>query len=214
MDQGGGPLTHLATTRIIRHSLGVGQLDNPIASPRTPHFLELNHQCSFLLCVGLWEQFFGSHPTFDPAKVWSTHADPKCKFFAWLALHERILTTDMLALRGWPHDPRCLLCLQEPETANHLCKDCPFSVTVWNQENTWTNKGLPISGYLLEPGNMSEWWDMMLANQLKQVHRRHNRRIFYTLWSIWKEQNRCIFTRLHLTHHEALLESGSLPSAS
>ncbi|XP_073353618.1 uncharacterized protein [Aegilops tauschii subsp. strangulata] len=71
-------------------------------------------------------QFYGSHPRFNPPKVWSAHAKPKCKFFAWLSLHGRILTADRLALRGWPHDPRCQLCLQEPETASHLCKDCPF----------------------------------------------------------------------------------------
>ena len=50
-------------------------------------------------------QFFGSYSRFDTTKVWSANAEPKCKFFAWLALHGRILTADMLAVRGWPHDP-------------------------------------------------------------------------------------------------------------
>ena len=75
-------------------------------------------------------QFFGSYARFDTTKVWHTKAEPKCKFFAWLVLHGRILTADMLAVRGWPHDPRCLLCLQQPETSTHLCKDCPFTVAV------------------------------------------------------------------------------------
>nr|XP_040243794.1 uncharacterized protein LOC120963263 [Aegilops tauschii subsp. strangulata] len=39
-------------------------------------------------------QFYGSHPRFNPPKVWSAHAKPKCKFFAWLSLHGRILTAD------------------------------------------------------------------------------------------------------------------------
>ena len=94
-------------------------------------------------------QFAGLVLSNTAAITWKTWAPPKCKFFAWLVLHGRILTADMLAIRGWPHDPRCQLCLQQPETATHLCKDCPFAVVVWNQVNTWTNEGLAISGFCL-----------------------------------------------------------------
>ena len=104
-------------------------------------------------------RFFGSHPRFYSSKVWSAYAEPKCKFFAWLVLHGRILTADMLAIHSWPHDPRCQLCLQQPEMATHLCKDCPFAVVVWNQVNTWTNEGIVVSGLFLEPDVFSDWWD-------------------------------------------------------
>ena len=77
-------------------------------------------------------QFSGSYPRFSPAKIWEAHAEPKCKFFAWLVLHGKILTADMLAIRGWPHDPCCPLCLRAPETATHLCKDCLFAAAVWS----------------------------------------------------------------------------------
>ncbi|KAK1699517.1 hypothetical protein QYE76_016214 [Lolium multiflorum] len=33
---------------------------------------------------------------FDAKKIWSTHAEPKCKLLGWLALHGKLLTADML----------------------------------------------------------------------------------------------------------------------
>lgn len=98
-------------------------------------------------------QFYGSYPTFDSANIWSADVEPKCKFFAWLSLHGCIHTADMLAIRGWTHDPRCQLCLQAPVTATHLCKDYPFSVAVWNQVINWTNEDLPMANFLPEPSD-------------------------------------------------------------
>ncbi|XP_073357919.1 uncharacterized protein [Aegilops tauschii subsp. strangulata] len=170
-------------------------------------------------------QFLGSYSRFDTTKVWSANAEPKCKFFAWLALHRRTLTADMLAVRGWPHEPRCLLCLQQPETATRLCKDCPFTVAVWDQVNTWTLEGVPISGFLPEPGNVSDWWDKTLNSQTNRVRKRRSGRIIYTIWSIWKERNRRVFTGQRRTHREVtalaldainqrdLAFAGSLPTA-
>jgi hypothetical protein len=43
----------------------------------------------------------------------------------------------MLALRGWPHDTYCRLCLSAPETATHLCKDYPFTNAIWNRVQSW-----------------------------------------------------------------------------
>jgi hypothetical protein len=37
--------------------------------------------------------------------VWKTWAPPKCRFFAWLAIQNRLWTADRLAKRGWPHHP-------------------------------------------------------------------------------------------------------------
>jgi hypothetical protein len=82
-------------------------------------------------------QFMGSHPRFLAHKIWDASAEPKCKLFSWLALHGKLLTADMLALRGWPHDTSCRLCLSTPETATHLCKDCPFTNAIWNRVQSW-----------------------------------------------------------------------------
>jgi hypothetical protein len=81
-------------------------------------------------------QFFGGQARFLATKIWAAHAEPKCKLFGWLALHGKLLTADMLAIMGWPHEPLCPLCLHVPETANHLCKDCPFTIAIWNRMKT------------------------------------------------------------------------------
>ena len=59
--------------------------------------------------------------------IWKAKAEPKCKNFAWILLHRKILTADNLERRGWPHDP---LCNSAPETSPHLCKDCPYTNVV------------------------------------------------------------------------------------
>jgi hypothetical protein len=47
------------------------------------------------------------------------------------ALHGKLLTTGILASRGWTHNPVCPLCLNALETTIYLCKDRPFSAAVW-----------------------------------------------------------------------------------
>jgi hypothetical protein len=41
-------------------------------------------------------QFLGSQAPFDMKKIWRKHAEPKCRFCAWLVVH----TADVLALEG------------------------------------------------------------------------------------------------------------------
>ena len=52
-------------------------------------------------------QFVGAVAPFRVAKIWKAHTEQKCKFFAWLAVHGKLLTADNLAIRGWPNDPIC-----------------------------------------------------------------------------------------------------------
>ena len=52
--------------------------------------------------------------------IWSACAPPKCKFFSWLAVQDRIWTADRLRARGWPHNATCSLCRRCLETGNHL----------------------------------------------------------------------------------------------
>jgi hypothetical protein len=145
-------------------------------------------------------QFLGSHPSFMANKIWAAHAEPKCKLFAWLALHEKLLTADMLAIRGWTHDPTCPLCRRAPETAVHLCKDCPFTAAIWNMAKGWDNDDSPDSRTSFT--SISEWWDDMIAGKPREEKRRISGCFLYVLWNAWKERNRRIFTGLRLTYPE------------
>ena len=56
--------------------------------------------------------------------VWKAWAPPKLKFFAWLALQDRIWTADRLEKRGWPNCGPCPLCKREQEMGIHLFVKC------------------------------------------------------------------------------------------
>jgi hypothetical protein len=141
-----------------------------------------------------------SHPRFDAQKIWDANVEPKSKLFSWLALHGKLLSADMLAGRGWPHDPTCPLCLFAPETATHLCKDCPFTSTIWSRLQTWDDED-PGPHALCYP-TISEWWDDIIQGKVKKEQCRISGRLLYAIWNAWKERNRRIFTAKRLTYVE------------
>ena len=64
--------------------------------------------------------------------VWKVWAPPKVKFFAWLALQDRIWTADRLEQHGWPNCGLFPLCKREQETRIHLFVKCRFTTRVWH----------------------------------------------------------------------------------
>jgi hypothetical protein len=52
-------------------------------------------------------------------------------FFAWILLHQKILTANNLTERRWLHDLLCKLRDSSPEMPTHLCLVCPFAQAVW-----------------------------------------------------------------------------------
>jgi hypothetical protein len=145
-------------------------------------------------------QFLGSFPRFDAKKIWSAHAEPKCKLFAWLALHRKLLTADMLAIRGWPHDPVCPLFLSAMETADHLCKDCPFTSAIWTRIQQDYSVHPVQHGQTFSSTNA--WWDEIIDGKFADNKCRLSGRLLYVLWNAWKERNRRIFTGRRLTFIE------------
>jgi hypothetical protein len=75
-------------------------------------------------------QFLSALPCQFGKIVWKTWAPPKCRFFVWLAVQNRLWTADRLAKRGWPHPSTCQLCRCSPETARHILFECRFSKRV------------------------------------------------------------------------------------
>lgn len=52
--------------------------------------------------------------------IWELWAPPKCKFFAWLIMQNRVWTADRLQKRGWTNQWICSLCRTRPESGIHL----------------------------------------------------------------------------------------------
>ncbi|KAM0876610.1 hypothetical protein ACQ4PT_036063 [Festuca glaucescens] len=104
-------------------------------------------------------QFLGTiRPAFPPI-VWRSDAPPKCRFYAWLAVQGRCLTTDVLAQRGCPNDPLCPFYRSEPETATHLLDTCPYTKEV--RALVVNRARLPLS---LIPDTHSELQDWLVSS--------------------------------------------------
>jgi hypothetical protein len=77
--------------------------------------------------------------------IWKSWSPPKCKFFAWLILQDRVWTSDRLARRNWDHIPVCVLCRAVLETALHLLAECRYTRRVWALVVSW------VGSHDLEP---------------------------------------------------------------
>lgn len=82
-------------------------------------------------------QFYGAVSTNYKELIWSIWAPPKCKFFSWLAIQNRIWTADRLSSRVWPHNPLCALCRHAPETDAYIFFQCLFTKRIWTDISNW-----------------------------------------------------------------------------
>jgi hypothetical protein len=91
-------------------------------------------------------QFLGSELTNMNWIIWKVWAPPKCKFFSWLAIQNRIWTADRLAKRDWPHNDVCALCGQTLESGLHFFVECRLTKRIWGEVVVWaTVEGLSPS---------------------------------------------------------------------
>lgn len=77
-------------------------------------------------------QFNGALIRFPASSLWQVKAEPKCMFFAWLVMHDRVLTADNMMKKNWDCNPTCPLCLALDETTTHLLTKCNYTQAVWN----------------------------------------------------------------------------------
>lgn len=82
-------------------------------------------------------QFAGSFCDFDSMAIWRAKTEGKHKFFAWLMVRRKVLTTDKLIARNRPCELTCPLCDQEEETSEHICLRCVFAQEVWVLVAKW-----------------------------------------------------------------------------
>jgi hypothetical protein len=91
--------------------------------------------------------------------IWWTRTENKCKFFAWVLIQNKLVTTENLARRGWTHQPSCALCNGPIESGLHLCLTCSFAQEVWNTVLAWESFCLSQQVDLCNISNIREWWE-------------------------------------------------------
>jgi hypothetical protein len=138
-------------------------------------------------------QFMASLPCTFGNLVWKTWAPPKCRFFAWLAVQNRLWTADRLAKRGWPHQPTCQLCRCVPETARHILFECRFSKRIWTAAAAWLS--CPDLIRCLGSGRpkVLDYWHA-IAKTPTSSPKGLRTAIMLIAWEIWKERNERVFS--------------------
>jgi hypothetical protein len=108
--------------------------------------------------------FAGSTLLLGAKELWKTKAQPKVKFFFWLALHRRLWTVERRKRHGLQDTDECAMCGQEPETGDHLFLGCVLARQLWFRM-------LALVGLIvLVPDNGDElgtWW---LRQRLRVDH--------------------------------------------
>lgn len=104
--------------------------------------------------------------------------------------------------RNWPCSPLCALCDQVPETASHLCLQCPYAKEVWMLVVNWTGADAAMQARNEE--DIEEWWNRSLAKLNGKQRQSIAAIMMYTTWHIWKERNRGVFDNKSLRPDQVL----------
>jgi hypothetical protein len=145
-------------------------------------------------------QFTTNFCRFKISPIWKARTEPKCRFFAWSLLHNRIVITNNLQKRGWPCNLICCLCNLSPETTAHLCKDCPFTGIVWNKILAWADLRF-LSG-TPNTGSLYAWWRRLRTLCSKQSRKSFDCLLIYFWWTIWLKRNNRVFQQQQRTTNQ------------
>ncbi|GJN03220.1 hypothetical protein PR202_ga20639 [Eleusine coracana subsp. coracana] len=130
--------------------------------------------------------------SFDPVvRIWKSWAPGKCRFFLWLAAHNRCWTADRLAKRNLPHPPLCVLCDQEEETIDHILISCVFARQFWFI--FLQRVGLGFLAPQPSDSNFQDWWRWASSLVCASIKKGLNSHIISGAWSLWRHRNDCVF---------------------
>ena len=136
---------------------------------------------------------FEGHTSSDLVhSVWRVWATPRCKFFAWLVLQNRIWTSDRLIRRGWPNCGLCPLCKQCQESAAHLLFQCRFTIRIWNHILTWLGMHHISTAIWQTRTSVKDWWNGNLQIRLGSPKVLASLMMLIS-WEIWTERNARVF---------------------
>jgi hypothetical protein len=140
-------------------------------------------------------QFEGKTRCLTASQTWKTKAPPKCKFFAWLMMKDRIWTAARLQRKGWPNKYFCQLCIRNLETMTHLFCECRVTREIWEEVALWIQAPSLLPENWSNSFAMEEWFIELSA--IEDASRRPGLQsiVLLTIWEIWRERNNRVFRR-------------------
>ena len=124
-------------------------------------------------------QFIGVTRNDFETIIWKPWVPPKCKFFSWLAIQNRIWTADRLEARNWSNQRICPLCRIPTK---HLWSE----ITVWTATPNLHPNAWPPSDTL------ENWW-MAISAAPSASRRGLCSIIILVCWEVWTERNARVF---------------------
>jgi hypothetical protein len=146
-----------------------------------------------------WESSFAPAPA-----IWSYFSEPRSKSFAWLAIHNRVLTADNMLKRSWPCDHFCSFCYCINETTPHILTECNFTEAVWNIISA--SFDLPSYGFMAQSGGPDQWLRIIPGAGSKKIKRKKTGILLTFWWIIWKERNKRIFEHKETSAHQLAVQ--------
>ncbi|TVU46560.1 hypothetical protein EJB05_06101 [Eragrostis curvula] len=154
-----------------------------------------------------YEALFQGAIQFGPWKIiWKTWAPDKCRFFLWLAAHNRCWTAERLARRNLPHSERCPLCDQDDETIDHLLAGCVFERQFWHI----ILQRIGLASLSPQPSDIifEEWWSKVSGSVSHTTRKGLNTVIILGAWTLWRHRNECVFDGTPPNLTRALIMAG------
>ena len=128
-------------------------------------------------------------------QLWKIKAPPKCKFFLWLLLQNRVWTAARLQVRGWPNEYFCQLCLRNLETAHHLFCECPTAKEIWKHVGIWAQVPSLRPENWTHEENLQDWFVALIADTSKSARPGVGSVIVIAIWELWLERNNRVFKK-------------------
>jgi hypothetical protein len=149
--------------------------------------------CNYTASSAYKIQFAGMVTSMAATTIWKAKAPPRCRFFTWLMLQNRIWTAARLLIREWPNQYFCPLCMRNLETTSHLFTECQYSLAIWEKAGHWLRVDGLLPGNWVDSHELSAWF-VGLGNCGQRSKRDGLRSmVMLIVWEIWKERNRRIF---------------------
>jgi len=129
--------------------------------------------------------------------LWFKGHIPRQSFILWVASKKRLNTMDRLHSAGMLAHTTCILCAAHEESHNHLFFDCHYSNSVWRTICSKGNVQWPSL-----PWNQLLIWAANTYRKGKDImHTIPRLMLSTTVYFLWHERNRRIFSQQFQSHH-------------